>query len=148
VNTARTSITTQRALSARQVAEVTGATYRQLDYWARVDVLHPSISRANGSGSRRRYSLDDARAARALVLLSAISPHDTATLSNTGRRALVDAVRANPSRRWVAATADHAATFAALDDLTAWLADAGCAAVVIDIDAAPAALGNQRSHTA
>ena len=36
-----------------------GITYRQLDYWARTDLLRPSITDATGSGSQRRYSYRD-----------------------------------------------------------------------------------------
>jgi DNA-binding transcriptional MerR regulator len=36
-----------------------GITYRQLDYWARTDLIRPSLSDAAGSGSRRRYSYKD-----------------------------------------------------------------------------------------
>jgi len=42
-----------------QVCSIVGITYRQLDYWARTDLLHPSISEAHGSGSQRRYSYSD-----------------------------------------------------------------------------------------
>ncbi len=36
-----------------------GITYRQLDYWARTDLLPPSIKSAAGSGSQRLYSFRD-----------------------------------------------------------------------------------------
>jgi len=36
-----------------------GISYRQLDYWARTDLLRPSISEARGSGTQRRYSYRD-----------------------------------------------------------------------------------------
>jgi DNA-binding transcriptional MerR regulator len=36
-----------------------GITYRQLDYWARTDLVRPSLVDAAGSGSRRRYSYRD-----------------------------------------------------------------------------------------
>jgi DNA-binding transcriptional MerR regulator len=36
-----------------------GITYRQLDYWARTDLVRPSVADARGSGSRRRYSYRD-----------------------------------------------------------------------------------------
>lgn len=39
-----------------QVCKIVGITYRQLDYWARTDLLRPSISEARGSGTQRRYS--------------------------------------------------------------------------------------------
>ena len=42
--------------SARLTADVVDITYRQLDYWARTDLVVPSLARATGSGSRRQYS--------------------------------------------------------------------------------------------
>ncbi|MDP9006873.1 MAG: MerR family transcriptional regulator [Actinomycetota bacterium] len=42
-----------------QVCAIVGITYRQLDYWARTNLLRPSISDARGSGSQRRYSYGD-----------------------------------------------------------------------------------------
>ena len=42
-----------------QVCSVVGITYRQLDYWARTGLLHPSITQAKGSGSQRLYSYTD-----------------------------------------------------------------------------------------
>lgn len=42
-----------------QVCAIAGITYRQLDYWARTDLLQPSISEARGSGTQRRYSYRD-----------------------------------------------------------------------------------------
>jgi DNA-binding transcriptional MerR regulator len=42
-----------------QVCSIVGITYRQLDYWARTDLLRPSITEARGSGSQRRYSYGD-----------------------------------------------------------------------------------------
>ena len=45
--------------SGSQAAKVVGITYRQLDYWARTDLIRPSLHDAQGSGSRRRYSCQD-----------------------------------------------------------------------------------------
>ncbi|HEX9992339.1 MAG TPA: MerR family transcriptional regulator [Acidimicrobiales bacterium] len=45
--------------SGRKAAEIVGITYRQLDYWARTDLVRPSLADANGSGTRRRYSYRD-----------------------------------------------------------------------------------------
>lgn len=42
-----------------QVCKIVGITYRQLDYWARTDLIRPSVADANGSGSQRRYSYRD-----------------------------------------------------------------------------------------
>jgi DNA-binding transcriptional MerR regulator len=36
-----------------------GITYRQLDYWARTDLVVPSVRSATGSGSQRLYSFKD-----------------------------------------------------------------------------------------
>jgi len=45
--------------SGRRTAEIVGITYRQLDYWARTDLIRPSLLDAAGSGSRRLYSYAD-----------------------------------------------------------------------------------------
>lgn len=45
--------------SGKRAAEIVGITYRQLDYWARTDLIRPSLADASGSGSRRRYAYKD-----------------------------------------------------------------------------------------
>ena len=50
---------TDQGYRAPQVCKLVGITYRQLDYWARTDLLTPSIQDASGSGSQRRYSFGD-----------------------------------------------------------------------------------------
>jgi DNA-binding transcriptional MerR regulator len=45
--------------SGREAADIVGITYRQLDYWARTDLIRPSLADAKGSGSRRRYAYKD-----------------------------------------------------------------------------------------
>jgi len=42
--------------SGTQASEIVGISYRQLDYWARTDLVRPAVAEANGSGSRRHYS--------------------------------------------------------------------------------------------
>jgi DNA-binding transcriptional MerR regulator len=42
-----------------QVCKIVGITYRQLDYWARTDLVRPSLADAKGSGTQRRYSYRD-----------------------------------------------------------------------------------------
>ncbi|NNC41634.1 MAG: MerR family transcriptional regulator [Acidimicrobiia bacterium] len=44
---------------APQVCKLVDITYRQLDYWARTDLIIPSVSSATGSGSQRLYSFGD-----------------------------------------------------------------------------------------
>ena len=45
--------------STQLAADVVGITYRQVDYWARTELIAPSLVPATGSGSRRLYSYDD-----------------------------------------------------------------------------------------
>ncbi|HEX9506446.1 MAG TPA: MerR family transcriptional regulator [Acidimicrobiia bacterium] len=42
-----------------QVCSIVGISYRQLDYWARTDLVRPSITDARGSGTQRTYSYRD-----------------------------------------------------------------------------------------
>ncbi len=41
------------------VCRLVGISYRQLDYWARTDLIKPSVQDARGSGSQRLYSFPD-----------------------------------------------------------------------------------------
>jgi len=54
-----TTATPEQGYSGRKAAEVVGISYRQLDYWARTDLVRPSLAEAHGSGSRRLYSYRD-----------------------------------------------------------------------------------------
>ena len=49
----------QEGYRAPQVCHLIGITYRQLDYWARTDLLKPSLRAASGSGTQRLYSFTD-----------------------------------------------------------------------------------------
>ena len=59
----------EEGFSSKRVSEIVGISYRQLDYWARTDLFRPSLSDANGSGSRRRYSLRDVVALKVIKKL-------------------------------------------------------------------------------
>jgi len=59
VSTNPTTESNDEGFSGNRAAEIVGITYRQLDYWARTDLVRPSLSDATGSGSRRRYSYTD-----------------------------------------------------------------------------------------
>src|SRR5205085_4241502 len=41
------------------VCRTVGISYRQLDYWARTELVTPSVRHADGSGSQRMYSFND-----------------------------------------------------------------------------------------
>ncbi len=47
---------TGEGFSGKAAAEIVGITYRQLDYWARTDLVRPELAAASPGGSRRRYS--------------------------------------------------------------------------------------------
>jgi DNA-binding transcriptional MerR regulator len=47
---------TELGYSGTSTATIVGISYRQLDYWARTDLIRPSLTDATGSGSRRSYS--------------------------------------------------------------------------------------------
>jgi DNA-binding transcriptional MerR regulator len=70
-----------------QVCSIVGITYRQLDYWARTDLLRPSLSDAKGSGSQRRYSYQD------LVQLKVIKRLLDAGISLRSARRAIDFLR-------------------------------------------------------
>ena len=45
--------------SAPKAAQIAGITGRQLDYWARTDLVRPTVAFPDGSGTRRAYSYRD-----------------------------------------------------------------------------------------
>jgi DNA-binding transcriptional MerR regulator len=72
-----------------QVCSIVGITYRQLDYWARTDLLKPSISEARGSGTQRRYSYPD------LLQLKVIKRLLDAGISLQSARRAIDCLRSS-----------------------------------------------------
>jgi DNA-binding transcriptional MerR regulator len=72
-----------------QVCSIVGITYRQLDYWARTDLLPPSITEAHGSGSQRRYSYSD------LVQLKVIKRLLDSGVSLQAARRAIDCLRSS-----------------------------------------------------
>ncbi len=57
--TETTGSSVEEGFSGKRAAEIVNISYRQLDYWARTDLIRPSLADAKGSGSRRRYSYRD-----------------------------------------------------------------------------------------
>ena len=49
----------EQGFAAPDVCKIVGITYRQLDYWARTELVTPSIRDASGSGTQRLYSFQD-----------------------------------------------------------------------------------------
>lgn len=54
-----------------QACDLAGITYRQLDHWARIRLIPPSVTAAHGSGTQRRYSSVDVVCLRIVKLLTA-----------------------------------------------------------------------------
>ena len=81
------TISLSSEFSGSAVCRITGVTYRQLDYWARTDLVTPSISPACGSGSKRRYSYGD------LVEVKVIKSLLDAGVSLARTRQAVDCLR-------------------------------------------------------
>ena len=74
----------ESGFSGPQVCTIVGITYRQLDYWARTDLVRPSLADARGSGTQRRYSYRD------LVRLKVVkSLLDAGVKLQTARKAIV-----------------------------------------------------------
>lgn len=68
--------------------EIAGITYRQLDYWARTDLVVPSVRNATGSGNARLYSFRD------VLLLKVIKNLIDTGISLQQIRTAVDHLRA------------------------------------------------------
>ena len=69
------------------VCKIVGITYRQLDYWARTDLVRPSVMDANGSGTQRLYSFRD------LIELKVIKQMLDAGISLQSARKAVESLR-------------------------------------------------------
>lgn len=67
--------------------EIVGITYRQLDYWARTELVVPSVRAATGSGTSRLYSFRD------ILLLKVIKSLIDAGISLQQIRTAVDHLR-------------------------------------------------------
>lgn len=53
-------------LSTKELSELSGLTFREIDYWTRNGYIEP-VQAANGSGSRRRYSVTEALRVRVMA---------------------------------------------------------------------------------
>lgn len=92
-----------------QVCELAGITYRQLDHWARVDLVAPSVTPAHGSGTQRRYSLEDVACLRVVGQLR--EGARLLAVDSPKCREVVDVVR----RRWPELGADSFVLLSAAD---------------------------------
>jgi DNA-binding transcriptional MerR regulator len=81
--------TTEEGYRGPQVCKLVGITYRQLDYWARTDLIRPSVADARGSGTQRRYAYRD------LVELKVIKSLLDAGVSLQSARRAIEYLRTN-----------------------------------------------------
>jgi DNA-binding transcriptional MerR regulator len=76
-------------VSTADLAALVGVTFRQVDYWVRVGLLHLAVP-VEGSGVRREFDAAEVRVARTVATLYALGVDQDTT------RAVAKAVRANP----------------------------------------------------
>jgi DNA-binding transcriptional MerR regulator len=81
-----------------QVCKLVGISYRQLDYWARTDLIRPSLADAQGSGTQRRYSYRD------LVALKVIKSLLDAGVSLQTARKAIEYLREDLGDDWATAS--------------------------------------------
>lgn len=81
-----------------QVCEIVGITYRQLDYWARTDLVRPEVADARGSGTQRRYSYRD------LVRIKVIKNLLDAGVKLQSARAAIEYLREDLGEDWATAS--------------------------------------------
>ena len=87
----------EQGFTGSKTASIDGITYRQLDYWARTDLVRPSITDAKGSGTQRTYSFQD------LVRLKVVkSLLDAGVKLQTARQA-IDYLREDLGDDWATA---------------------------------------------
>jgi DNA-binding transcriptional MerR regulator len=84
--------------SGPEVCRVVGITYRQLDYWARTDLVRPSLADARGSGTQRRYSYRD------LVRLKVVKSLLDAGVKLQAARKAIDYLRDDLGEEWETAS--------------------------------------------
>jgi DNA-binding transcriptional MerR regulator len=84
--------------TSKQVEKIVGTSYRQLDYWARTDLLRPSLADARGSGTQRRYAYRD------LVKLKVIKSLLDAGVRLETARKVVDTLREDHGTDWETAS--------------------------------------------
>jgi DNA-binding transcriptional MerR regulator len=80
--------------SGKRAAEIVGISYRQLDYWARTDLIRPSLADAKGSGSRRQYAYGDLLELRIVkqLLDAGIKPENVRHVFDELRRMVGDEI--------------------------------------------------------
>jgi DNA-binding transcriptional MerR regulator len=84
---------TMTELNSTDLAERAGASYRQIDYWTRAEILQPATHPTPGSGRRRHYRHHEVAVARLCALLVPWSGANGSALSIEAVKALCEYVR-------------------------------------------------------
>lgn len=66
-------MTKEETYTTTQVVEMTGASYRQIDFWCRRGLIPGMAHEANGSGSRRAFTETNVERVRLLLRASRLS---------------------------------------------------------------------------
>jgi DNA-binding transcriptional MerR regulator len=66
-------MTKEETYTTVQICEMTGATYRQIDFWVRRNLIPGLAQQATGSGSRRRFTEANVERVRLLLRASRLS---------------------------------------------------------------------------
>ena len=82
----------ERSFSTGQLAQFVGVPEYEVDYWAKTELLVPSIERAYGQGTRRRFSVEDVLKATFIKRLrkEKWKPNQIKTAMSVLRHALVN----------------------------------------------------------
>ena len=105
--------------TAKEVKWVVGVTQRKLDYWARTDLIKPSVRDGNGRQSKRIYSIGD------LIRLATVKNLKSKGISLQKIRKAVDYLKGisdseKPLEEFDL-KADKGAVFILTEDPKAWL---------------------------
>jgi DNA-binding transcriptional MerR regulator len=124
-------------LTTKQVAAYAGVSVRQLDHWVRIgEVIQPSTTPWQGSGTHRLWTAEEARVVRVLGQLAAARAPLSA-LAAAAEVLISDVPRVGDSR-WIVVDRDRA-ELVALKDLRRVAGTAGYWFVPLAIGAEPAA---------
>lgn len=88
----RVDVVTDGGFSTREVCDRAGITYRQVHYWHASGVIVPSLRDCHGSGTLRRWSVEDVLVLKVLGQLSALGLNTAEmTTAVPGCRAVIGA---------------------------------------------------------
>lgn len=91
-------------MTSKDIVKLTGVHYRTLDYWVRSKLIQSSMAEAQGAGSEREYSMNDAVQCRIAVILRKMG------IETSKLPAILKMVRAYTDTAFIVMTPDGDAT--------------------------------------